>query len=188
MIKAALKKRGVNPDSVQPAGARVPAMRAALNNGQVDAVWTPEPFLSQILELTADASCMAPGPVLGRYWPIGGYGALNSWVQQNPQLAAKFRRGDQPLADATRRPTRTRSATCSRPRRGTCGFRSGARSSIARKLSQLARLHEAVRRHPDAAEPDRDGAEHRDGRQEPAGHRRQPVHRAASRRCRGDER
>jgi hypothetical protein len=30
--------------------------------------------------------------VLGRFWPIGGYGALNSWVTRNPTLAAKFRR------------------------------------------------------------------------------------------------
>jgi hypothetical protein len=91
MIKAALQKRGVNPDSVRLLALGFPLMRAALNNGQVDAVWTPEPFLSQILS-DGGRTVLAPGPVLGRYWPIGGYGALNSWVTRNPQLAAKFRR------------------------------------------------------------------------------------------------
>ena len=91
MIKAALRKRGVNPDSVRLLALGFPLMRAALNNGQVDAVWTPEPFLSQILS-DGGRTVLAPGPVLGRFWPIGGYGALNSWVTRNPQLAAKFRR------------------------------------------------------------------------------------------------
>jgi NitT/TauT family transport system substrate-binding protein len=91
MIKAALQKRGVNPDSVRLLALPFPQMRSALNNGQVDAVWTPEPFLSQILS-DGGRTVMAPGPVLGRFWPIGGYGALNSWVTRNPTLAAKFRR------------------------------------------------------------------------------------------------
>jgi NitT/TauT family transport system substrate-binding protein len=91
MIKAALSKRGVNPDSVRLLALPFPQMRSALNNGQVDAVWTPEPFLSQILS-DGGRTVLAPGPVLGRFWPIGGYGALNSWVQRNPALATKFRR------------------------------------------------------------------------------------------------
>ncbi|HET9675220.1 MAG TPA: ABC transporter substrate-binding protein, partial [Gaiellaceae bacterium] len=91
MIKAALRKRGVNPDSVRLLALPFPQMRSALNNGQVDAVWTPEPFLSQILS-DGGRTVLAPGPVLGRFWPIGGYGALNTWVQRNQALAAKFRR------------------------------------------------------------------------------------------------
>jgi NMT1/THI5 like protein len=91
MIKAALQKRGVNPDSVRLVAIGFPLMRSALNNGQVDAVWTPEPFLSLILG-DGGRIVLAPGPVLGRFWPIGGYGALNDWVRQNPALVTKFRR------------------------------------------------------------------------------------------------
>ena len=50
MIKAALKKVGVDPESVRLLALPFPAMRSALQNGQVDAIWTPEPFLSQVLE------------------------------------------------------------------------------------------------------------------------------------------
>src|SRR4051812_1691528 len=91
MIKAALKKLGVDPNAPKLLALGFGTMRTALNNGQVDAFWAPEPFVSQGLNLDGDRIVMAPGPVLGKYWPIGGYGALDSWVTQNPQLAKSFR-------------------------------------------------------------------------------------------------
>jgi NitT/TauT family transport system substrate-binding protein len=91
MIKAALKKRGVNPNSVRLLAMPFPTMRTALRNGQVDAIWTPEPFLSQALNLDNARIVMAPGPVLGKFWPIGGYAALTSWTKRNPALFKKFR-------------------------------------------------------------------------------------------------
>ena len=56
MIKAALKKVGVDPNSVRLLALPFPAMRSALNNGQVDAIWTPEPFLTQVINPTAAGS------------------------------------------------------------------------------------------------------------------------------------
>src|SRR5919202_3417144 len=91
MIKAALKKRGVNPNSIHLLAMPFPTMRTALRNGQVDAIWTPEPFLSQALNLDNARVVMAPGPVLGKFWPIGGYAALGSWIRRNPALFKKFR-------------------------------------------------------------------------------------------------
>jgi NitT/TauT family transport system substrate-binding protein len=90
MIKAALKKVGVDPNSPKLLALGFGAMRSALNNGQIDAFWAPEPFVSQGLNIDGDRIVMAPGPVLGKFWPIGGYGALDSWVQKNPQLAKQF--------------------------------------------------------------------------------------------------
>ena len=37
-------------------------MRSALANGQVDAIWTPEPFLSQAINIDGARTVMAPGP------------------------------------------------------------------------------------------------------------------------------
>lgn len=91
MIKAALQKRGVNPSSVRLLALPFPAMRSALNNGQVDAIWTPEPFMSQALNADGARIVMAPGPDLGRFWPIGAYVATNTWVRNNPAAAARFR-------------------------------------------------------------------------------------------------
>jgi len=50
-IKAAMKKVGVDPNSIKLLALPFPAMRSALNNGQVDAIWTPEPFLTQALTI-----------------------------------------------------------------------------------------------------------------------------------------
>jgi NitT/TauT family transport system substrate-binding protein len=90
MIKAALKKVGVDPNSPKLVSLPFPSMRSALNNGQIDAFWAPEPFVTQGLG-DGDRIVMAPGPVLGRYWPIGCYGALESWIAKNPDLAKSFR-------------------------------------------------------------------------------------------------
>src|SRR4051794_8067817 len=91
MIKAALKKRGVNPGSVRLLAMPFPTMRTALRNGQVDAIWVPEPFLTQALNLDNARVVMAPGPVLGRFWPIGGYASLTRWTRQNTALSRRFR-------------------------------------------------------------------------------------------------
>ena len=91
MIKAAMEKRGLKPDAFRLTALPFPQMRSALNNGQVDAIWVPEPFLSQGLNLDNDRIVMAPGPVLGRYWPIGGYAARTAWKTGNPALYTKFR-------------------------------------------------------------------------------------------------
>jgi NitT/TauT family transport system substrate-binding protein len=91
VIKAALKKDGVDPNSVKLLALPFPTMRTALNNGQVDAIWVPEPFLTQGLNLDGDRIVMAPGPVLGKYFPNGGYAALQTWSSRNPGLAKKFR-------------------------------------------------------------------------------------------------
>ena len=90
MIKAALKKVGVDPNSPKLLALGFGAMRSALNNGQVDAFWAPEPFVTQGLG-DGDRIVMAPGPVLGKYWPIGCYGALESWVSSHTDLAKNFR-------------------------------------------------------------------------------------------------
>jgi NitT/TauT family transport system substrate-binding protein len=91
VIKAALKKKGIDPNSVKLLALPFPAMRPALRNGQVDAIWTPEPFLSQALNLDGARVVMAPGPTLGKYFPNGGYVALRDWTTHNPGLAKRFR-------------------------------------------------------------------------------------------------
>jgi NitT/TauT family transport system substrate-binding protein len=108
VIKAALKKSGVDPNSIKLVALPFPAMPAALANGQVDAVWTPEPFLSQILN-QGGRIVMAPGPVLGKYFPNGGYGALTPWIKKNPGLTKRFRTAmNQSLLYAQNHPSEVR--------------------------------------------------------------------------------
>jgi NitT/TauT family transport system substrate-binding protein len=91
VIKAALQKAGVDPSSIKLVAIPFPSMRTALNNGQVDAIWTPEPFLSQAVNIDGDRIVMAPGPTLGNFFPNGGYAALNDWMKANPTTAKSFR-------------------------------------------------------------------------------------------------
>ena len=91
MIRAALEKAGVDQSSIKLLALPFPAMRAALNSGQVDAIWTPEPFLSQAITIDGARDLFAPGPVLGKYFPIGGYFVRTDWVAKNGDVAARFR-------------------------------------------------------------------------------------------------
>jgi NitT/TauT family transport system substrate-binding protein len=90
VIKAALQKSGIDPNSIKLLALPFPSMRTALANGQVDAIWTPEPFLSQAINSDGARVVMAPGPVLGNYFPNGGYAALHDWIAKNPALAKRF--------------------------------------------------------------------------------------------------
>jgi NitT/TauT family transport system substrate-binding protein len=90
VVKGALEKRGVNPDSVKYTVMPFPTMPSALANGLVDAVHTPEPFMSQIMA-AGGRIVMAPGPILGQYFPNGCYCAREDWVRKNPGLVKKFR-------------------------------------------------------------------------------------------------
>jgi hypothetical protein len=109
VIKAALKKSGVDPNSIKLLALPFPSMRSALSNGQVDAIWTPEPFLTQALNIDGARIVMAPGPVLGNYFPNGGYGALHDWVAGNAATAKGFKAAiDQSLAYARAHPDEIR--------------------------------------------------------------------------------
>jgi NitT/TauT family transport system substrate-binding protein len=109
MIRAALKKAGVDPNSIKLLAIPFPAMRTALSNGQIDAMWAPEPFVTQALSLDGARIVMAPGPVLGRFFPIGVYTALQDWTTSNPGLARRFRTAmNQSLAYAQSHPEEIR--------------------------------------------------------------------------------
>jgi len=90
VVKGALEKRGVDPDSVKYTVMPFPTMPAALANGLVDAVHTPEPFMSQILA-AGGRIVMAPGPILVPFFPNGCYCAREDWVRKNPGLVKRFR-------------------------------------------------------------------------------------------------
>ena len=90
VVKAALDKRGIDPNSVKYLPIPFPTMPTALANGQVDAIWTPEPGMSAVLA-RGGRIVMAPGPVLGQYFPNGCYCAREDWVRKNPGVLRRFR-------------------------------------------------------------------------------------------------
>jgi NitT/TauT family transport system substrate-binding protein len=91
VIKGALDKVGVDPNSIKLVVIPFPAMRTALANGQVDAAHMPEPFMSQTLNQDGGRIAMAPGPTIMPFLPNGVYVSRTSWAKQNPALARQFR-------------------------------------------------------------------------------------------------
>lgn len=60
MIRAALDKVGVDQSSIKLLALPFPAMRAALNSGQVDAIWTPSRSCHRRSRSTEPGTCSRP--------------------------------------------------------------------------------------------------------------------------------
>ena len=91
---------------------------------------------------------MAPGPVLGRYWPIGGYGALAEWVAAaTPISRRRFRTAmNQSLTYAQAHPDEVRGAAPGRRAERPAADLEHARRP--REARPARALREGVRRHP----------------------------------------
>ena len=120
VVRGALDKRGVDSSQVKYTVMPFPAMPAALASGLVDAVHTPEPFMSQILA-AGGRIVLAPGPELAR--------GRTGCERTRGSCRGSARRSTS--HSSTRTAIRTRSVPCCRPRSGTSGCRRGARSSTA---------------------------------------------------------
>jgi NitT/TauT family transport system substrate-binding protein len=90
-IKASLEKEGVDPGSVKLLEVPFPEMPAALQARRVDAIWAPEPFLTQALGQGAQ-EVLAPYPVLGKAFPNGTYATTEKYLGQNEDVIERFAR------------------------------------------------------------------------------------------------
>jgi NitT/TauT family transport system substrate-binding protein len=88
--RAVLESRGVDPASLKFLELPPPEMQDALEQGNVDAAWLVEPFLTQA-EQTGDVTRVVgafEGPT--QNLPVAGWAATAEWVEQNPNTAAAF--------------------------------------------------------------------------------------------------
>ncbi|HEX2103086.1 MAG TPA: ABC transporter substrate-binding protein [Solirubrobacteraceae bacterium] len=79
VIKAALDERGVDPDSIKLLEIPFPEMPAALDRKRVDAIWVPEPFLTQVLG-EGGREIEAPLTTLGKRFPNGTYATTERYL------------------------------------------------------------------------------------------------------------
>lgn len=101
--KSALQVAGM-PGKVKWVELPFPKMPAALQAGQIDAAFLVEPFVTRIKrDLGANVVLeTATGPTEGI--PIAGYAATNSYLDNNPNTVAAFRRAmDRAQAETTDR-------------------------------------------------------------------------------------
>ena len=107
-IKAALDKRGVDPDSIKLLEIPFPEMPAALDKGRVDVIWAPEPFLTQVLGEGGQV-VEAPLTTLGPKFPNGTYGTTEELIAKDKDLVERFARAINKSSDyATAHPDEAR--------------------------------------------------------------------------------
>jgi NitT/TauT family transport system substrate-binding protein len=108
VIKAALEKRGVDPDSIELLEVPFPEMPAALEKDRVDAIWAPEPFLTSVLA-KGGREIEAPLTTLGKLFPNGTYATTEAYLSGNEDVVERFKRAiDKSLDHATRNPDAAR--------------------------------------------------------------------------------
>lgn len=108
VIKAALDKRGVDPDSIELLEVPFPEMPAALDGGRVDAIWAPEPFLTSVLS-EGGREIEAPLTTLGSLFPNGTYATTEQYIASNEDVVERFTRAINKSSDyATQNPDEAR--------------------------------------------------------------------------------
>ena len=88
-LKAALEKEGVDPNSVKLLEVPFPEMPAALEARRVDAIWAPEPFLTQVLGQDGQV-VLAPYISLGAFFPNGNYATTDRYIGENGDVVEWF--------------------------------------------------------------------------------------------------
>jgi NitT/TauT family transport system substrate-binding protein len=105
LTRSVLKDHNIDPDTVNWVQLSQPSMAAALQHGDVDAVYQAEPYATQASTKVGAYSIadVASGATLD--FPIVGFVATGKWVQDNPKTMAAFQRA---MDKATRTATADR--------------------------------------------------------------------------------
>lgn len=93
LTKSVMTDNGVDFSKVQWQQLPFPNMAQALKDGQVDAAYMPEPFVTEAAASVGAVPVIdvaASGSAQG--FPLTGYVALGKWVQANPKTMAAFQR------------------------------------------------------------------------------------------------
>ena len=98
LVDSLLSDNAVNWRPTVPAPDRVtlvpmpfPKMAEALQNGQVDAAWMPEPFITEDEEAIGAQPLADTDQGAAESLPIAGYVVTQSWLEKYPHTAAVFR-------------------------------------------------------------------------------------------------
>jgi NitT/TauT family transport system substrate-binding protein len=90
-VKAAMEAEGADPNSVKFIEIPFPEMPAALDKGRVDAIWAPEPFLTQVLG-AGGHDVLPVYQSLAPLFPNGAYASTDEYIAKNKQVVEGFAR------------------------------------------------------------------------------------------------
>lgn len=90
-VKAAMEAEGADPNSMKFIEIPFPEMPAALEKGRVDAIWAPEPFLTQVLG-SGGHDVLPVYQSLGKLFPNGAYATTDKYLAENKDVVEGFAR------------------------------------------------------------------------------------------------
>ena len=90
-VKAAMEAEGADPNSVKFTEIPFPEMPAALEKGRVDAIWAPEPFLTQVLA-SGGHDVLPVYQSLAPLFPNGAYATTDKYIGENEKVVEGFSR------------------------------------------------------------------------------------------------
>ncbi|HEY7919715.1 MAG TPA: ABC transporter substrate-binding protein [Streptosporangiaceae bacterium] len=92
LVSSVLSDNAVPANSVHFVPIQFPDMVKALQQHKVDAMWAPEPFITEAEENAGAIPLADSNQGNTENLPISGYMATASWLKKNPNTAAAFRR------------------------------------------------------------------------------------------------
>ena len=92
LVSSVLSDNAVPAGSVHFVAIPFQNMTKALQNHQVDAIWAPEPFITEAEENAGAIPLADSNQGTTENLPISGYMVTASWLKKNPNTAAAFRR------------------------------------------------------------------------------------------------
>ena len=103
-----MEAEGADPNSVKFIEVPFPEMPAALEKGRVDAIWAPEPFLTQVLGAGGN-EVLPVYQSLGPLFPNGAYATTDEYIAKNEKVVEGFARAiNKALKYATDNPEEAR--------------------------------------------------------------------------------
>jgi NitT/TauT family transport system substrate-binding protein len=90
-VNAALQASHVDYNSIQYVEVPFPQMGAALAQGNVDAVWTVEPWSTVVKAGGTNRVVLRPFTLIAKYFPIASYFTTTQYTQSNPGIVSRFK-------------------------------------------------------------------------------------------------
>ncbi|AGM09895.1 ABC transporter substrate-binding protein [Amycolatopsis keratiniphila] len=95
LSKSVMKDHGVDASKVQWVPIPLPNVGTALKNGDIDAGFLTEPFITQTAKQAGTVPVVDTATGATQDFPTAGYGSLGKFVSENPKTVAAFQRAMQ---------------------------------------------------------------------------------------------
>jgi NitT/TauT family transport system substrate-binding protein len=105
LTRSVMQDHGVDFSKVKWVLIPLPNIAAALQQGEADAAYLPEPYITQAAKTAGAIPVVDINTGATQGFPLTGYGATKKWVQENPKRLAAFQRA---MQKATREATNDR--------------------------------------------------------------------------------